>query len=194
MKEEEEKTAEKKTAGRQKVPLVKIEREDHRYATFSKRRSGLYKKTSKLVRESGADIGIILSSPSGNLFSLFHPTSNIVLDRFENPNIELDYTTQLVAAYLHNKVNQSCDRLKEFKTREKIASQQMILFDQLNETRQIDQQEYIDQLNADDITKYEVWLNGIIFGLDNHLKQLENGASSSSQVPPENADNSSSSS
>lgn len=58
----------KKTAGSQKIPLVKIEREEDIYARFSKNRSGLYKRVSELVRELSVDIGIVLFSPTNKLF------------------------------------------------------------------------------------------------------------------------------
>ncbi|XP_009760883.1 agamous-like MADS-box protein AGL61 [Nicotiana sylvestris] len=142
------------------------------------------------MEECGVDIGIALFSPAGNPFSFFHPTPNIFLDHVENPNIELSESTKLVAAYTRNIVNQTNNRINEIETIEEATKSKMLLLEQLNKTRQIDSQESIDQFKADDITKYEAWLKGVVFGLENRLKQLENGASSSSQVPPDNADNS----
>lgn len=43
----------------------------------------------------------------------------------------------------------------------------MLLFDQLNETEQIGWQEFIDQFNADDITKLKAWLNSFILSMNN---------------------------
>ncbi|XP_009611578.1 agamous-like MADS-box protein AGL61 [Nicotiana tomentosiformis] len=192
--EEEDKTTEKKTAGRQTVPLVKIEWPEDRYATFSERRSGLYKKSSKVVGECGIDIGIALFSLAGNPFSFFHPTPNLILDHVKNPNIELSKSTKFVVVYAPNNVNQTNNRINENETIEKAAKSQMFLLEQLNKTRQIDLWECIDQFNANDITKCEAWLKGIIFGLENRLKQLEKRASSSSQALLDNAHNSSSAS
>lgn len=75
----------KKTEGKQKIPMMKIENESDRYASFSKRRSTLYDKASELVGECDVDIGIILFSPANKPHSFFHPTAEAVLDRFKNP-------------------------------------------------------------------------------------------------------------
>ncbi|ESR34593.1 hypothetical protein CICLE_v10006427mg [Citrus x clementina] len=48
-----------KTRGRQKIEIKKIENEDDRMITFSKRRSGIHKKASELVTLTGAEIGIV---------------------------------------------------------------------------------------------------------------------------------------
>ncbi|XP_016447355.1 agamous-like MADS-box protein AGL29 [Nicotiana tabacum] len=181
---------EKKTAGRQSIPMERIENPEDRYTTFSKRRSGLYKKANNLVEECGVDIGIALFSPAGNPFSFFHPTPNLILDPVENPNIELSESTKLVAAYARNNVNQTNSRINEIETIEEGVKSQMLLLEQLNKTRQIDSYKCIDQFKADDIIKYEAWLQSVVFGLENHLKQLGNGASSSSEAPSDNADNS----
>ncbi|MCD9643124.1 hypothetical protein HAX54_030277 [Datura stramonium] len=179
----------KKTAGRQKIPLKKIENEASRHATFSKRRSGLYKKASELVREFDVDLGIVLSSPTGKPHSFVHPTSEVVFDRFMNPTNELGLTSQLVVAHSRANVNQYNTRLNELDAREKIANQKLRIIDENNKTRNVGWWESIDDFNADDIAKLEAWLNAGEFQLNNRLKKLQNGASSSSQFPPENADN-----
>ena len=95
----------KKTTGRQKIPMQKMEKQDDLFASFSKRRSGLYKKADELVFECDVDIGMIFFSPTGNPFSFFHPNVDAVLSRFQNPNIELSESTLLVAARNRDEVN-----------------------------------------------------------------------------------------
>ncbi|PON39941.1 MADS-box transcription factor [Parasponia andersonii] len=64
----------KKTKGRQKTQMKMIEDGDDRLITFSKRRSGIYKKASELVTLCGAEVGIVIFSPSGKPFSYGHPS------------------------------------------------------------------------------------------------------------------------
>lgn len=179
----------KKTTGRQKIPLMKIENKDARYCTFSKRCSGLYIKASELVRECDVDLGIVLSSPTGKQYSFVHPTTNTVIGRFMNPTIELSIGEQVVVANIRNNINQMNGRLNEFDIREKIAKQKIRFLDQMNETREKGWWESINQLNADDITKFEAWLDSGEFMMNYQLKQRENGASSSSQYLLEDANN-----
>ncbi|XP_049394816.1 agamous-like MADS-box protein AGL29 [Solanum stenotomum] len=178
----------KKTLGRRKIPLEKIEKEAARYSSFSKRRSGLYKKASELVREFDVNLGIVLSSPSGKSYSFVHPTTDVAIDRFINPTTELDLGAQLVAAEARNKVIQNSDRLNELDAREKAAKEKIRFMDQKNEARVRCWWESMDQFNAEDITKFEGIMNTAEGFLNVQLKQLEDGASSSIHSPPKDAD------
>ncbi|KAK4340638.1 hypothetical protein RND71_039139 [Anisodus tanguticus] len=155
--------------------MEKIGKEPDRYASYSKRRSGLYKKASELVRECNADLGIVISSPTGKPFSFMSPTTSAVIDRFMNPTVELSVSEQLTAAHARNNINQINDRLIEFDTRENAAKEKIRFFNQMNKIRNIGWWESIDQFSADDISMFEAWLNSGEFGLNNRLKQLENG-------------------
>ncbi|CAL9022731.1 unnamed protein product [Prunus brigantina] len=73
----------KKTRGRQKVDMVKMENDSHLQVTFSKRRSGLFKKASELCTLCGAEIAIIVFSPGKKVFCFGHPGIETLLDRFE---------------------------------------------------------------------------------------------------------------
>ncbi|XP_070041619.1 uncharacterized protein [Nicotiana tomentosiformis] len=106
-----------------------------------------------------------------------------------NPSVELSDNAQVIASHARNNINQSINMLKEYDTREKVAIEQMLLLDQINATRQIGWWESIDKLNADEVAKFEAWLNGTVFKLKSHLERLENEVSSSSQVSPENTNN-----
>ncbi|OIT19140.1 hypothetical protein A4A49_54796 [Nicotiana attenuata] len=105
------------------------------------------------------------------------------------PSVELSENAQVIADHARNNINQSINILKEYDKREKAAIEQMLLLDQINATRKIGWWESIDKLNEDEVATYEAWLNDTVFKLKSRLEQLENEASSSSQTPPENANN-----
>ncbi|KAK9180887.1 hypothetical protein WN944_024023 [Citrus x changshan-huyou] len=67
----------KKTRGRQNIEMKKIEHEDDRMMTFSKRRSGIYKKASELVTLTGSEIRIVLFSLFGKPFTFGHPSLEV---------------------------------------------------------------------------------------------------------------------
>ncbi|XP_059299320.1 agamous-like MADS-box protein AGL61 [Lycium ferocissimum] len=169
----------KKTRGRQKIPMKKIEKQDDRYTTFSKRRKGLYKKASELVTECDVDIAMILFSPSGKPYSFFHPTTDAIVSRFQNPDMQLSGTTGIVAAHARNTVKQLNNRLEELDTIKDVAVGQTKFYDQVAETRQRGWWESIEQLNPDEVTKFEAWLTAARFNMNYRLNQLENGASTS---------------
>ncbi|XP_062093389.1 agamous-like MADS-box protein AGL29 [Humulus lupulus] len=74
--------AKRKTKGRQKIEMKMIQEEDSRLITFSKRRSGIYKKASELVTLCGAEVGVVIFSPSGKPFSYGHPSIDAVASHF----------------------------------------------------------------------------------------------------------------
>ncbi|KAL2492003.1 Agamous-like MADS-box protein AGL62 [Abeliophyllum distichum] len=73
----------KKTQGRKKIEIKKVEKLSNRQVTFSKRRVGLFKKASELCAESGAEIAIIVQSIGKRVFAFGHPSVDSVINRFE---------------------------------------------------------------------------------------------------------------
>ncbi|WCJ25716.1 Agamous-like MADS-box protein AGL61 [Euphorbia peplus] len=72
----------KKTRGRQKIEMKKIENQDDKLITFSKRRSGVYKKASELVTLTNCQIGFVVYSPAGRPFTFAHPSVEAIVNRF----------------------------------------------------------------------------------------------------------------
>ncbi|KAK9092156.1 hypothetical protein Syun_027067 [Stephania yunnanensis] len=72
----------KRSKGRQKIEIKRIVQEDSRQVTFSKRRSGLFKKASELSILCGAEVVIIVFSPAGKAFSFGVPNVDTLIDRF----------------------------------------------------------------------------------------------------------------
>ncbi|KAK8494715.1 hypothetical protein V6N12_074532 [Hibiscus sabdariffa] len=59
----------KKTRGKQKIQMKIIEKEDEKFVTLSKRRSGIYKKISEITVLCGQNIVFICFSPEGTTVS-----------------------------------------------------------------------------------------------------------------------------
>ncbi|XP_019189899.1 PREDICTED: agamous-like MADS-box protein AGL61 [Ipomoea nil] len=78
--------AKRPSMGRQKIKIEKIEMKNHLQVTFSKRRSGLFKKASELCILCGVEVAIIVFSPAGKVFSFGHPNVELIIDRFLSLN------------------------------------------------------------------------------------------------------------
>ncbi|XP_076957297.1 agamous-like MADS-box protein AGL61 [Bidens hawaiensis] len=80
----------KPSLGRQKIKIAKIQIKNHLQVTFSKRRSGLFKKASELCTLCGVEIAIVVFSPAGKVFSFGHPKVESIVDRYltRNPNLK----------------------------------------------------------------------------------------------------------
>ncbi|KAK6779729.1 hypothetical protein RDI58_021913 [Solanum bulbocastanum] len=175
--------AEKKTLGRQKISMVKIENEDARYTTFSKRRSTLYKKASELVGKYDVGVGITLFSPTDKPYSFFHPTLDAVVDRFFSPNTQPSESNRIA-------IENSRNKGKELKAElDKLDIIERGLSNSTSSTEETDMKkmwESIMEFNEEEVNELELWLNSVDFDLKNSLSQVENNASSSTQAPPEN--------
>ncbi|CAK9139238.1 unnamed protein product [Ilex paraguariensis] len=76
----------KQTQGRKKIEMKMIKNENSRRITFSKRRTGLFKKASELSTLCGVEIAIIVFSLGGKAFSFGHPSVGTVINRFLSEN------------------------------------------------------------------------------------------------------------
>ncbi|KAI3431012.1 MADS-box domain-containing protein [Psidium guajava] len=72
----------KPSKGRKKIEIKKITNKSSQQVTFSKRRSGLFKKASELCILCGAHIAIIVFSPVHKIFCFGHPNVDYIVDRY----------------------------------------------------------------------------------------------------------------
>ncbi|KAE8698804.1 hypothetical protein F3Y22_tig00110597pilonHSYRG00879 [Hibiscus syriacus] len=77
---------EKKTLGRQRDEMKKMTNETHLLVSFSKLKAGLLKKASEISTLRGAELAIVIFSPSQKAFSFGNPTVDTVIDRYLNRN------------------------------------------------------------------------------------------------------------
>lgn len=97
----------RKSKGRQKVAMVKMPNESNLQVTFSKRRSGLFKKASELCTLCGVEVAIIVFSPGKKVFSFGHPGVETVVERFitRSPP-QISPTMQLIEAHRNASVRE----------------------------------------------------------------------------------------
>ncbi|OIT26867.1 agamous-like mads-box protein agl62, partial [Nicotiana attenuata] len=112
--------ARKMSKGRQKIQMTKMSKESNLLVTFSKRRSGLFKKASELCTLCGVEIAIIVFSPGHKVFSFGHPNVESIIDRFLTRNIPSNTTAnsssttcQLVEAHRNANVRELNKQLME---------------------------------------------------------------------------------
>ncbi|XP_017225100.2 agamous-like MADS-box protein AGL62 [Daucus carota subsp. sativus] len=90
-----------KSKGRQKIVMAKMSKESSLRVTFSKRRSGLFKKASELSTLCGVEIAMVVFSPGKRVFSFGHPNVEQIFDKFldaQNPGPTNSTSLQLVQA------------------------------------------------------------------------------------------------
>ncbi|TKY60837.1 Agamous MADS-box protein AGL61 [Spatholobus suberectus] len=74
--------------GRRKIEIVMVKDPNTRQVTFSKRRTGLFKKANELSILCGAEVAIVVFSPGNKPYSFGHPGVDVVAAKFlqQEPN------------------------------------------------------------------------------------------------------------
>ncbi|KAG4195892.1 hypothetical protein ERO13_A06G136800v2 [Gossypium hirsutum] len=85
--------------GRRKIEMKMVKDSGSRQVTFSKRRSGLFKKANELATLCAAQVAIVVFSPGGKPYSFGHPSVEAVAERFLTLNLRsrVSIPRQLVA-------------------------------------------------------------------------------------------------
>ncbi|KAI6705576.1 hypothetical protein NL676_008538, partial [Syzygium grande] len=96
----------RRTRGR-RIEMRQVENKEDKLITFSKRRSGIYKKASELVTLCGSEVGVAIFSPTGKPYSFAHPSIDSIGNRFLNPNHpQNDGADTLVESYRRLRINE----------------------------------------------------------------------------------------
>ncbi|CAB4269426.1 unnamed protein product [Prunus armeniaca] len=74
----------KRTQGRKRIEIKKLENLNNKQVTFSKRRSGIFKKAAELSVLCGAEVGVIVFSTAGKVFCYGHPNVETVLECYRS--------------------------------------------------------------------------------------------------------------
>ncbi|KAL3845248.1 hypothetical protein ACJIZ3_002651 [Penstemon smallii] len=179
--------AQRQSRGRQRIPIQKIENQDSRYATFSKRRVGLYKKASELCTLCGVDIGIITFSPTGTPpYSFFSPTMESVIDRYENPNMQPDDGAVTTDSQTKGRIAELNHRLDESRAKKEAQLERAEILEENDRTRQKEWWEEIpvEQMNQEQVKELKTWFEYFLSNSSIRMDQLRNGASASSTFQP----------
>ncbi|XP_076892602.1 truncated transcription factor CAULIFLOWER A-like [Bidens hawaiensis] len=73
----------RKTMGRGRIEIKKIENVSSRQVTFSKRRAGLMKKVKELAILCDAEVGVIIFSSTGKLYDFASSRLQNIISRYE---------------------------------------------------------------------------------------------------------------
>ncbi|TKY51061.1 Agamous MADS-box protein AGL62 [Spatholobus suberectus] len=80
----------KKNTGRKKIEIKKLDKASNKQVTFSKRRTGLFKKASELCILCNVYVAIIVFSPADKLFCFGHPDIDTIISRYLKGTTEFE--------------------------------------------------------------------------------------------------------
>ncbi|KAG5568365.1 hypothetical protein H5410_064618 [Solanum commersonii] len=155
--------------------MAKIENEDDLYSSFSKRQETLYKQASNMIGKYDIDVGIITFSPSDNPFSFFHPTIDVVVDRFFSPYALGSENSRLNIANTRIRIKE-----KQVELDNRKIIKETLTNETTDETGMEEMWEQIKEFNPKDLKKFECRLDEVDL-------MLKNDVSSFALAPQENA-------
>ncbi|XP_047312573.1 agamous-like MADS-box protein AGL62 [Impatiens glandulifera] len=80
----------KTNKGRQRITMTKMKNESNLKVTFCKRKSGLFKKFSELIILCGAEVLLLVFSPTNRVFSYGHPSVDEIVGPLFGSSQELN--------------------------------------------------------------------------------------------------------
>ncbi|XP_020221917.1 agamous-like MADS-box protein AGL29 [Cajanus cajan] len=110
--------------GRRKIEIVMVKNPNTRQVTFSKRRTGLFKKANELSILCGVEIAIVVFSPGNKPYSFGHPSVDVVAAKFLQQESDSNDDAQEnnpfnEAAQIHTLNQQLCDVQAQIREEEK---------------------------------------------------------------------------
>ncbi|WMV55630.1 hypothetical protein MTR67_049015, partial [Solanum verrucosum] len=104
---------------------ARMQNESNLQVTFSKRRDGVFKKATELSTFCGADVVVVVFSPSKKPYSCGHPSVESIMNRFlgENPSTDTAAPNPIVIAQQNantDEINMKLNRLEISLVRQKI--------------------------------------------------------------------------
>ncbi|CAK7341017.1 unnamed protein product [Dovyalis caffra] len=177
--------ASKKTKGKQKLEIKRIENHDDRLVTFSKRRSGIYKKASELITLTGAEIAFVVFSPTGKPFSFAHPSVESIANRFLGKDPPYDNIHPLVEAYRQTRIEELNKKNIEMADQLDIDKEKgQKLKNQLEENESESWWDAkVQELNLQGLIELEAKFKVLHMTLCNKIMGNNNGAPSSQHFP-----------
>ncbi|CAH8387374.1 unnamed protein product [Eruca vesicaria subsp. sativa] len=76
----------KHTKGRQKIEMMKVEAYRDRMATFSKRKSGIFKKMNEMITQCNVEMAFMVFTETGKLYTFANPSVEEALGRLKSPS------------------------------------------------------------------------------------------------------------
>ncbi|XP_073131927.1 uncharacterized protein [Henckelia pumila] len=173
----------RQTRGRQKIPMQLIENQDDLYATFSKRRLGIYKKATELCTLCDVDIGIILFSPTDVPYSFFHPRMESVVSRSMNPDEIQQEFDIVVDSHTQTRIqgmNVELDRIIASREAERVRWQRAM---EEVKTRSIWMRQKLDTITREQALVWRAWFREYKVRVTRRIEQIKNQASGSAMPP-----------
>ncbi|KAJ4826287.1 hypothetical protein Tsubulata_040488 [Turnera subulata] len=180
--------AERQTKGKQKIDMKEIDSKDKKLITFSKRKSGIYKKAGELSTLTGVEVGVVIFSPAGKPFSFATSSIDCMANRFlgRHPPTSNDQVHPIVEAHRQLRIDDSNRQYNELlRSREVEKEKTKILKEKLKGK---DYKGWWDvktrELSKDKLVELENRFKNLHINMQKSLANKKNGEPNSLPAPP----------
>ncbi|KAJ4841813.1 hypothetical protein Tsubulata_041037 [Turnera subulata] len=180
--------SERQAKGKQKIDMKEIEKKENKLITFSKRKSGIYKKACELSTLTGAEVGVVIISPAGKPFSFATSSIESMANRLLGRHLRtsIDQAHSIVEAHRQIRINNLNREYNElFRSLENEKEKTKILTGKLKE------KDYkgwwdvkINQLSKDELVGLENRFKNLHINQQKSLAKKKNGEPSCLPAPP----------
>ncbi|KAM7490281.1 hypothetical protein LguiA_033202 [Lonicera macranthoides] len=173
--------------GKQKIEMKKITKEEDLRVTFSKRRSGIYKKASELCILCDIDIGMVIFSPSRKPYSFASPNMRSVSDRLFKRDLPPDPNQAMMEAQRADRINGLVQELNHLKLRYEVEKERGKRLREMLAARTEKGwwESPIDDLGKEEVGVLIDWFNEMKVKTSNRLVEIGSiEAPSSSSIAP----------
>ncbi|KAL5555402.1 hypothetical protein UlMin_037638 [Ulmus minor] len=164
--------------GRRKIEIKLVKDSSCRQVTFSKRRTGLFKKANEIATLCGAEVAIIMFSPGGKPYSFGQPDVNSIAEKFLNKKSKIDdlgegNNSEIEGVAKVDKLHKQFTKLKKNVKDEKKCEK--ILEKEIKEGKDLlfDGKASIDELSFDELLKMKGSLEKLGEKVKEHVAELE---------------------
>ncbi|CAA7013758.1 unnamed protein product [Microthlaspi erraticum] len=169
--------------GRRKIKMEMVQDMNTRQVTFSKRRTGLFKKASELATLCNAELGIVVFSPGGKPYSYGKPNLEAVTERFMRECDDDDEDSN--GDEEEGRVNNRPKQVKKMSERLDWLNQKIEAEKQRGERGQeklesggdVRYNKPVEMLTIDELKEYKDMLQGVHGRIQGQAKQMQASAS-----------------
>ena len=162
-----------------KIEMKLVQKKNARMVTFSKRRSGVFKKANELSILCGAQVGIIVFSPGGKPFAFGHPSIEAVINKFLHQGPEPDRGHVIVDPSKDGNIDKLNKQLEDLMNQLQVEKDKGETLDNaLNKDKLMIKGKFpIDGLDLEGLQKLEASLEELSDGLKLSMNVMEAASS-----------------
>ncbi|KAJ8443422.1 hypothetical protein Cgig2_024199 [Carnegiea gigantea] len=162
--------------GRRKLEMKTIANNSSRLVTFSKRRSGLFKKANEISTLCATEVAIVVFSPGGKPFSFGQPNVEKLVHLFQKKNRQhqhFDDFTLSTAKINRERINKLNQKVIDLEAKIEIENRRSKMLEEQQGKCKFEIKQLIEELDLDQLLKLQKKLQHLFEESTRRVKEHE---------------------